>query len=82
MSDLSTCALVFLFVFGDLEDSLLLGKEIEKVFEKLDKFKSENRFYEFTDVAMKAMRILKENEDICEEVKASFYENFQIPFGD
>ena len=42
--------------------------------EKMIKYKENNSIYEFTDIAKYAIRILDENENIREEIKASFSE--------
>lgn len=42
--------------------------------EKVHKFKFENDAYEFTDIALLAIKIVKENKNVREEIKNSFKE--------
>ncbi len=66
----------------EIEESLELTKEYIKVIikiirrfkNKLDTYKKENDLYEFNDVSLMAIKLLKENPSILEEVKNSFAE--------
>ncbi len=42
--------------------------------QKINEFKYENDAYEFTDIALLAIKVVKENKDVCEEIKNSFKE--------
>lgn len=47
---------------------------IEKLDEKIDTYKNKNNIYEFTDISKMAIRILKENDTVKEELKYFFKE--------
>lgn len=47
---------------------------LKRYFELLTKYKMDNELYEFNDIALLAIKILKENKDICDEVKYSLKE--------
>ena len=47
---------------------------LKRYFKKMNTFKKENAFYEFSDIAHFAITLLKENESIREEIKNSFEE--------
>ena len=74
-----------LISYGDLDivkESILGSKDtvsviveiLGKYFKKLKTYKLENQLYEFNDIANFAIKILKDNSNICEEVKNSFKE--------
>ena len=66
----------------EMKESLLSTKPyiiaisniINKFDLEFDKYKKENDLYTFADIALMAIKILKENEDIKEELKNSFDE--------
>ena len=41
---------------------------------KINNYKKNNDIYEFVDISKLAIRVLKENSDVCEEIKNSFKE--------
>ena len=47
---------------------------IKKLDEKLDKYKFDNDLYDFIDISKMAIKIVKKNEDIKEEIKNNFNE--------
>ena len=47
---------------------------VKKLDQKLNYYKYENDLYDFVDIAKLAIKIVKENKDICEEIKNSFNE--------
>ena len=42
--------------------------------DKINSYKKSNDIYEFVDISKLAIRVLKENSDVCEEIKNSFKE--------
>ena len=66
----------------EMKESLLSTKPyiiaisniINEFDDKFNKYKKENDLYTFADIALMAIKILKENEDIKEELKNSFDE--------
>ena len=67
---------------NDMKESLLSTKPyiiaISKIINKFDlefnKYKKDNDLYTFSDIALMSIKILKENKEICEELKNSFDE--------
>jgi len=49
-------------------------KVINKLDEQIYKFKNDNNIYEFTDISKMAIRVLKENSSVKEELKSFFKE--------
>ena len=47
---------------------------IKKLDIEIEKFKSRNNFYEFTDVSKMAIKIVKENQEVSDELKSFFKE--------
>ena len=47
---------------------------IKKYYKKIDKYKFDNDLYEFTDIELLAIKLLKDNDEIREEIKNSTYE--------
>ena len=47
---------------------------IKKLDQKLNNYKYENDLYDFIDICKMAIKIVKENKNICEEIKNSFNE--------
>ena len=47
---------------------------IVKLDNRLDEYKFNNDLYDFVDISKMAIKIVKENKDICEEIKYSFNE--------
>lgn len=66
----------------DIKNSILKTKDYIKIIieminqldKELDSFKDKNNLYEFTDISKMAIRILKENREVREELKYSFKE--------
>ena len=67
---------------SEIKNSILKTKDYVDVIisiileleEKIHKFKFENDAYEFTDIALLAIKIVKENKSVREEIKNSFKE--------
>ena len=47
---------------------------VEEYIELLSKYKKENNIYTFSDIAYLSIKILKENPNVCEEIRSSFKE--------
>lgn len=47
---------------------------IRELTSRLDKFKSRNNVFEFNDISKMAIKILKENDDVCSEIRNGFQE--------
>ncbi len=61
--------------FKDIKDYIEVILNIAKeYFNKLDAYKKKYDLYEFTDIAIMAINLLKQNPHICEEIKNSFSE--------
>ena len=66
----------------ELETTLYSGQDyveiiisiIKELSDRLDKFKQELNIYEFTDISKMAIRIVKENENVREELRDTFKE--------
>lgn len=66
----------------EIKSSILLTKDyiraIVKVIllldQKINDYKNSNDIYEFIDISKLAIKILKENDDVCESIKESFKE--------
>ena len=57
------------------KDTVLTILDIIKEFLlEIEKYKKENDIYTFNDISKLSIKILKENENICEELKSSFKE--------
>ena len=57
------------------KDTVLTILDIIKEFLlEIEKYKKENNIYTFNDISKLSIKILKENENICEELKSSFKE--------
>ena len=52
----------------------IIIKIILELDKKLDSFKYKNNLYEFTDISKMAIKVLKENKDVCDELKYYFKE--------
>ncbi|MGM9834248.1 MAG: UvrD-helicase domain-containing protein [Bacilli bacterium] len=67
---------------NEIKDNILLTKNIatiivdilKKYFKELDNYKVTNNIYDFQDIAILAINLLKNNDDVCEELKKSFKE--------
>ncbi len=57
-----------------LEYAKIFIKIIRMLDEKINEYKNKNSRYEFTDIAKMAIKIVKENKEIREEIKHSFKE--------
>ena len=65
-----------------IEESILLTKVyveeiidiIKKLDEKIETFKHDNDLYDFVDISKMAIKVVKENENIREEIKSYFQE--------
>ena len=55
----------------NVEAIILIVKEY---LNRVKKYKLDNEMYEFTDIAMLAIEVLKNNKDVCDEVKYSLKE--------
>jgi len=61
--------------YEETKDYLKIIIEILSIYyEKLDKWKKEHNAYDFTDIAMLSLKLLKENKSIKEELKNSLKE--------
>lgn len=61
--------------FNLAKDNVKVIVDIIKLYyEKLNFYKHENDLYEFIDIQLLAIKLLKENKKICDEVKNSYYE--------
>ncbi len=61
--------------FDIIKDYLkVIIKILKKYYQKLFLYKNQNDLYEFTDIEIMAINLLKENKDVCEKVKNSYQE--------
>lgn len=78
-------ALKDLLIFGDEDDirnsfyktqdnASVVIDIIREYFVRLDEYKRENKVYDFIDIAKMSIKIVKENPDICDEIRNSFKE--------
>ena len=78
-------SLIHLGAYGTLEDienDIISSKDtiielldiIEEYIKRLEIFKKENQIYTFIDIASLAIKVVKENDDIRDEIKNSFKE--------
>lgn len=66
----------------ELKENILLTKDtadiiitiLRKYFEKLDNYKMNDNIYDFQDIALLAIKLVKNNLDVQEELKCSFKE--------
>ena len=66
----------------EIEENIYLTKDtievilniIKEYFEKLTEYKNKNEVYDFQDIAMLAIKLLKENEEVRNELKDTFKE--------
>ncbi len=66
----------------EIKNTIIMTKEyatiileiIEKLDNKLKEFKNQKNLYEFNDIALLAIKLVKENKEIKEEIKTSFKE--------
>lgn len=61
-------------VFSTRKSACVIISILKKYFERVNEFKRINNMYEFNDIAFMVIKILKENENVREEVKNSFKE--------
>lgn len=52
----------------------IIVKILQELDKRLDKYKKDNNIYEFTDIAKMAIKLVKENKLVRDELKASFKE--------
>ena len=66
----------------EIEESLLISKEsikiiieiLKRYYKEINEYKKDNDLYEFTDIELMAINLVKSNFEIKEELKNSFYE--------
>lgn len=61
-------------IYKTKDTALVICEILKRYFKKIRLYKKENNLYEFTDIAMMAIRVLEENSDICDFLKHSFQE--------
>ena len=55
-------------------DTIFIYSLARDCLERFNEYKRQNQVYDFCDIANYALQLLKENEDICREVRDSYYE--------
>ena len=82
ISDIIKSIINYVDIYGSKEDIInniyktkdyvsIMIDIIKKYLLKVSEYKQDNEMYEFTDIALLAIKVLKENKDICDEVKYS-----------
>jgi len=85
ISDIIKSIINYVDIYGSKEDIInniyktkdyvsIMIDIIKKYLLKVAEYKQDNEMYEFTDIALLAIKVLKENKDICDEVKYSLKE--------
>ena len=55
-------------------NTLMIVEILKELDKRLEEYKFNEEVFNFTDIAMLAIKVVKENSDVCEEIKNSFQE--------
>ena len=55
-------------------NTLIILEILKELDKRLEEYKFREEVFNFTDIAMLAIKVVKENSDVCEEIKNSFQE--------